>query len=136
MPAKVTDGARRATAIGTALKTVREALIPRVSQAELGRRANITQQMVSRYEAGMFEPSISTVYDLESALEVAHGSVLREAGMIEDGTSAVHMIRIDPSLTEEMRAVVLETYAIAVMQSKKIRGHPVPVQRRTRSRSA
>jgi predicted transcriptional regulator len=135
MPVKVSDGARRATSIGDALKTVRESLIPRVSQAELGRRAGITQQMVSRYEAGMFEPSVSTIYDLESAMETAHGSVLREAGMIEDGASAVHMIRIDPALTEEMRTVVLETYSIAVMQSKKIRGNPVPRQRRTRTAS-
>ena len=120
MPAKIANNSRYRTAISRGLKEVREHL---VTQTELEQRTGISQQLISRYESvtSDLEPSVSTIYALEDAMAVPHGSVLEAAGLIDDELLATltveKAIRLDPKLSDEMREVVLVTYRTAVRLS-------------------
>lgn len=114
MPTKTPEAARHRVAIAAALRAVRDR--QGMTQGELAHAAGLQQQLVSRYESdlGGIEPSCSTIYALEAALGVIHGSVLREAGMVDDPAMSIEgVLDLDPLITADMRATVLSVYEIA-----------------------
>ena len=106
--------------IARALRHVREEEA-KITQSELAARSGLQQQLISRYESdlGGVEPSASTIFDLETAMAVPHGSVLREAGMFDvpDSLNVELALRLDTSLTPVLREVLIATYDIAVRKS-------------------
>jgi transcriptional regulator with XRE-family HTH domain len=115
MPTKTPVGVRHRVAIATALRTVRE--LQGLTQTEVAERIGLQQQLISRYESdlGGIEPSASTIFGLEEVMGARHGSVLRTAGLVDDGDNTVEgALACEPRLTENMREVVLQTYHIAL----------------------
>ena len=43
-----------------------------LTQQDLAKMAGITQQMVSRYETGVVEPSVSTMKKIKKALKISN----------------------------------------------------------------
>jgi|SRR5215471_17798515 len=119
MPTNVANSTRNRAQIGQGLKKTRERLIPHVTQAELAKRMGyLNQQIFSRYEAGRLEPTVSTIYQIEEALGVPHGTVLRNAGMIDDVDTVEARILADPKLRPDLAEVVLSTYSACVRQTE------------------
>lgn len=72
--------ADRLTALGDAIRVARGTR----SQTEIARRLDRPQSSISAWESGSVDLSAERLHELESALEVAPGTLLRAAGYLPD----------------------------------------------------
>lgn len=99
-------------AVYRAMKAVREAKRPKVTQDDLAALVGIRQQLISRWEGGnpAMEPRPSEIYLIETALAVPYGTVLRKAGMVTDAVTVEDAILLDPGLDDVAKGTLIGAY--------------------------
>lgn len=61
-----------------------------LTQAELGKRLNVTQQMIGQYENGKNSPQMDTLKKIATALEVKVADLIGISDYLEDAEQAIH----------------------------------------------
>ena len=84
-----------------------------ITQTELGERAGIGQDKVSRYERGVNEPGVAVLLAIDRACGQPPGTVLRLAGLLERPETAEQVIQSDPGLSPEEARALLTFYRLA-----------------------
>lgn len=124
----------KATALGRAIALVRKRR--GMTQHQLGAASGIPQVTLSRWENGA-HPSLDDLARLEEALQVSRGSILREAGYVEDMPRSVgEVIDSDPTLEERFRGLVWSIYREAQRLSTELRPSLGPQRKGQRSRKS
>lgn len=100
--------------IGQVIKEAREDL----TQDELAHRAGLAQPQISRWERGEASPSLDEVEQIEIALGLPRGFLLKAAGYAQDTTTTEDAIRTDPALKPDYRRFIVEVYRTAVRDSR------------------
>lgn len=101
-------GTTVAEQLGTALRTVREAV--GVSQGELGRRIKMKQSMISEWESGRKPLPLRLLIPVEEALSLARGTILSHAGFVDQDVTVRDLLASDPTLHAEDRRLLLGMY--------------------------
>lgn len=131
-PANLSEQAksRRRRAIGRHLSAMREGL----NQTELGIKLGdysptgqpVPQTTISRWERGTVDLTLEDAYEIEVALRLAHGTLARAGGYVEDAEpastakSVEEMLRVDPNLDPDLRQDVITAYRSYVTLSRRL----------------
>lgn len=90
------------------------------SQEKVQAVTGIPQVTLSRWENGA-EPSLDDIARLEEGLGVGRGTILREAGYVtEKPTTVGEVIDSDPTLSDDVRALLWATYREAQALSARL----------------
>lgn len=106
------DRVARRARLGRLIKDTRDQLS--MSQAELAEAigTGVRQTAVSRWENGEVLFDLDMIFDIETALHLAPGTLLIRAGFVEpDNAGTTEMVIVsDPVLSPEARKLLLHTY--------------------------
>ena len=109
-----------------------------MTQEQVQAATGIAQVTLSRWEHGS-QPALEDLARLEAGLGVARGTILREAGFVEENPRTVgELIDSDPTLEAVVRPVVWSAYRAAQDLSAELRplfgqGHPEPSRGRAKA---
>ena len=95
---------------GTFLKAQRR--LAELSQRELARMTSLSDPYLSQLERGLHEPSIRVVKSIARALNIPAETMLRHAGLLEDGAevSTESAIYSDARLTQAQKDSLIAVY--------------------------
>lgn len=85
------------------------------TQTWLANELGIDGSVVSRLVSGQItEVTVQRIYELETALKVSRGTLLRAAGYIEDKTTVLDAIVADKRISPEQKRTLRNIYEMSV----------------------
>ena len=126
MPSIDENAQRQLQALGDFIKAQRK--LAELSLRELAARTNVSNPYLSQIERGLHEPSVRVLKAIASALNLSAESLLRQAGLLEDGGEAAEptattekAIASDKDLKPEQRTALLAVYRSYLEANEKER---------------
>jgi transcriptional regulator with XRE-family HTH domain len=115
VPSLDDNAQRQLRALGDFIKGQRQ--MAELSLRELAARTNVSNPYLSQIERGLHEPSVRVLKAIAGALNMSAESLLRQAGLLEDGEdvdavplSTEAVISADKALKPEQRSALLALY--------------------------
>ena len=98
-------------ALGAFIRTQRK--LANLSLRELAALTDLSNAYLSQIERGLHEPSVRVLRSISQALDLSAGTVLAQAGLVENGSVAApteEAIRADAGLTDAQKDALLAVY--------------------------